>query len=42
MAEHIRGDRYGLPSSGSKEIKLPGHLDEKDLGFINMLYGRYS
>ncbi|CBI34863.3 unnamed protein product, partial [Vitis vinifera] len=40
MAEHIRGDRYGLPSSGSKEIKLPGHLDEKDLGFINMLYGR--
>lgn len=41
MAEHIRGDRYGLPS-GSKEIKLPGHLDEKDLGFINMLYGRYS
>ena len=42
MAEDIYGDKYGLALSGSEEIKLPGHLDEKDIGFINMLYGRCS
>lgn len=42
MAEDFHGDKYGVALSGSKEIKPPGHLAEKDIGFINMLYGRCS
>lgn len=41
MAEHIHADKYELASSSLKEIKLPVDLDGKDLGFINMLNGRY-
>lgn len=34
MATHLYGD--------AKEIPFTRHLDEKELGFIKVLYGRYS
>uniref|UniRef100_A0A5B7BTW7 BIG2 domain-containing protein n=1 Tax=Davidia involucrata TaxID=16924 RepID=A0A5B7BTW7_DAVIN len=38
--EHLRGDKYGVPIAGQKDIKSTSYFDEEDLDFIKVLYGR--
>ncbi|KAF8399768.1 hypothetical protein HHK36_015638 [Tetracentron sinense] len=40
VAKHSHYDKYEVSFSGSKKIKYPTYSDEKDFGFINVLYGR--
>ncbi|KAF5943412.1 hypothetical protein HYC85_017489 [Camellia sinensis] len=42
VAEHLHDDKYGIPTARLKEITSTSYLDEKDLGFIEVLYGRSS
>lgn len=42
MAERLHGDKYGVPFAGLNEIESTSYLDGEDLGFINVLYGRYT
>ncbi|KAL6960548.1 hypothetical protein U1Q18_038311 [Sarracenia purpurea var. burkii] len=40
VTEHLHDDKYGVQIAGKKKIKSTSFLDEKDLGFIELLYGR--
>lgn len=42
VAEHLHDDKYGIPTARLKEITSTSYLDEKYLGFIEVLYGRSS
>ncbi|XP_028091019.1 nuclear pore complex protein GP210 isoform X1 [Camellia sinensis] len=42
VAEHLHDDEYGIPTARLKEITSTSYLHEKDLGFIEVLYGRSS
>ncbi|GMP75761.1 hypothetical protein CsSME_00032736 [Camellia sinensis var. sinensis] len=42
VAEHLHDDKYGIPTARLKEITSTSYLDEKDLGFIEVLYGSYA
>lgn len=35
-------DKNGVHTAGLKEIIYTSYLDEKDLGFVELLYGRYA
>lgn len=40
LLEHLHGEKYESPLASSKEVQFTSYLDEKELGFIKVLYGR--
>ncbi|MCI36994.1 nuclear pore membrane glycoprotein 210-like, partial [Trifolium medium] len=38
VAESLHGEKYG---TASEDSQVGGYFDENDIGFINVLYGRY-
>ncbi|KAJ7974628.1 Nuclear pore complex protein [Quillaja saponaria] len=40
VAEHVKGEKLMTQSATSKETQFDGYLDERELGFVNVLYGR--
>ena len=42
VSEHLHGEKYKSLVSTSKEVQFTSFLEEKELGFIKILYGRYT
>lgn len=41
MAESLHGEKYEIQFAAPEESQDSGYLDENEIGFINVLYGRY-
>lgn len=42
VSEHSHGEMYKSLVATSKEVQFTSYLEEKGLGFIKVLYGRYA
>lgn len=42
VSEHSHGEMYKSLVATSKEVQFTSYLEEKELGFIKVLYGRYA
>ncbi|XP_059670096.1 nuclear pore complex protein GP210 isoform X2 [Cornus florida] len=40
VAAQSHGDKYAVPSAGHRKIKSTSYLDEKNIGFVEVFYGR--
>lgn len=41
VSEHLPGQKYESLAT-SKEVQLGSSLEEKELGYVKVLYGRYA
>lgn len=42
MSEHLPGQKYESQLATSKEVQSGSSLEEKELGYVKVLYGRYA
>lgn len=42
MLEHLNGEKYGTQLDPLEKIQFPSHMNEEELGFIKVMFGRYT